>query len=185
MKVHAACYYECGTCSLICIEVCTSVSDPYWFQYGSGSIILGQYGSGSGSRSVSGFGSRYFRDQNERNLIENFFFLFLSFIAFTHWLGTSRLKLKPSGPQQNGQCSFELEIIYFYPFLDTILTVLDPDPYSQNGSGSGSMVAMIWIRNTGLYLPIRSNSINSDQSGSCLVCRFRIRYQHSICMIFI
>jgi len=100
MKVHAACYYECGTCSLICIEVCTSVSDPYWFQYGSGSIILGQYGSGSGSRSVSGFGSRYFRDQNERNLIENFFFLFLSFIAFTHWLGTSRLKLKPSGPQQ-------------------------------------------------------------------------------------
>jgi len=30
----------------------------------------------------------------------------------------------------------------FSPFLDTILTVLDPDPYSQYGSGSRGAISM-------------------------------------------
>jgi len=79
----------------------TSVSDPYWSQYGSGSSILGQYGSGSG------FGSRYFCDQNERKKCSEIFsFLFQLLIALIHWLRTSGLKSKPLGPQKNGQCSY-------------------------------------------------------------------------------
>jgi hypothetical protein len=64
-----------------------SVSEPSRSQYGSG------------------FGSRYFCDQNGREFFSKIFSsLFQLLIALIHGLRTFRLKLIPSGPQQNGHC---------------------------------------------------------------------------------
>jgi hypothetical protein len=106
-----------------------SVSDPYGSWYGAGSSILGQYGFRSGS----GFESRVFHDQNERKVK----ILFPVTNCYKrHCLRTPRLKWKPSDHLQNGQCSFYLRISVLFSFLDTILTILDPDLYYQYGSGS-------------------------------------------------
>jgi len=74
-----------------------------------------------------------FQDQNERKMFSKFLFLLFScWLLRRQWLRTHRLQLKPSGLQQNGECSFKLKISDYFSFLVTILTVLDPDPYSRS-----------------------------------------------------
>jgi len=57
-------------------------------------------------------------------------------------LRTHGLQLKPSGLQENGEGSFKLEISDFFAFLDTSLTVLDPDPYSHYGYGAREAISI-------------------------------------------
>jgi len=86
-----------------------SVLYPYWSQYGSGSSILGQYGSG--------FGSRYFHDHNERKHVLPRLLLFQSLIAlyiYVHWLRTS--KLKPSAKWSMLFLTWKLKSQIFSPF---------------------------------------------------------------------
>jgi len=58
------------------------------------------------------------------------------------------------------QSSFQLEIFEFFPFffLDAILTVLDPDPHSQYGSGSRGAIS--------IRISIQGSHFKPDPHGS-------------------
>jgi len=85
-------------------------------------------------------------------------FLFQFLIFLLHWLRTFRLQLKPSGPQQNGQCSLP-ETHRLFPLFGhhfdcpgsaSVLPIririqgsrFNTDPH---GSGSGTLIIYTWF----------------------------------------
>jgi len=146
----------------------SSVSDPYWSQYGSGSSILGQYGSRSGSG--SGFGSRYFSEKTKEKFFSNFLFMFF----VTYWFNTLIEYVLPGHPgsSSNHQASskmvtalFNLKSQIFPPFRTPIwlswirirIPNTDPDPGEPFQYGS------TWIRsrNTGRkYISVKCSKLS-------------------------
>jgi len=116
-----------------------SVSDPYWTQYGSGSSILGQYGSGSG------FGSRFLHNQIERNSFSrklHFYFSVSNCLKDTDWgLMDSSENHKAFSKMDNTFFLLKSQIFFLFGHHLTVLN-LDTDLYSQYGSGSRSRGAI-------------------------------------------
>jgi len=95
-----------------------------------------------------------FHDQNERNFpVLSFFFMFQSQIALNTYEDV-QARVKTIRPSAKWSMLFLTRYLRF-SCLDTILTVLDPDPYSQYGSVSRGAISLrigstwIRIRNTG------------------------------------
>jgi len=63
----------------------------------------------------------------------SYFFNFFSFthIAIKTLIKVSQDQVKTTRLALNVQSFFQLEISGFVPFLDVVLTFLDPDPYSH------------------------------------------------------
>jgi len=155
-----------------------TVPDPYLSQYGSGSSILGQNGSGSGLE------SRLFHDQNQRNVFVRFFFSVTNCYEDIDW--------GLPGSSKNHQTFSKWSMLFltsnlrfFLPFLDTspgsgsvfpIQIRIQGSHFHRNPPGSGSDTLVIkWTKiecNEYLF----KNRVSLFNSDPLVQVEWRIKY---------